>query len=235
MSRSSLFESDGDSSDSESDGDSSSIGEPEPFHRQTRERSTRKPLEERTTHWRFIRHPAFQQWAHATFISGRAQPIPSVLIKSSCRHPAPEQLLQAPVVLERTTSDVPQSSIPPSPGNYRFDAEGRIQTFICPPDARGCKLGNQASSYGPNISGVTQGILDDALKQRASEQCMPLYINSFVQRQQLRVANPGTNQSAERRAVVENANHFDQIYSQTRDAMQGRLHFQPPRRSNTIR
>merc|ERR1712232_1163917 len=80
------------------------------------------------------------------------------------------------------------------------------------------------------FTAMEQQVLQDAVKRRASEQCMPLYLDTFVQRQIVRGRDTTTGGTSQRELLKQQANRFDVAYGQAQSAMEGRLSFQPPTR-----
>merc|ERR1712151_1286924 len=94
-----------------------------------------------------------------------------------------------------------------------------------------CLPGSRRNSRVLCSSGMMeQQVLQDAVKRRASEQCMPLYLDTFVQRQIVRGRDTTTGGTSQRELLKQQANRFDVAYGQAQSAMEGRLSFQPPTR-----
>merc|ERR1712217_493497 len=97
--------------------------------------------------------------------------------------------------------------------------------------------GARGSMLQPCFASTTEAeklALADAVKQRANEQCLPLYVDCFVQRQALRCNATSGNDTANRQAVALQANRFDERYAKAQDVIQDRLSFKPPGRRNSV-
>jgi len=190
----------------------------------------KRSIEEKAGEWKFVRQPAFQDWAVATAVSGQEQPVPEQL------RSATPQLIAAPLALERTTSvqlPLPQSLR--SPANIVRTSSGSVQTFMrshAPP----------AATCGPRARILTDAeriALDTSTKQRANEQCMPLYVDAFLKRQTVRAeqmfaaASPVAG-GRQRAIVTQEANRFDECYGTVQTVIARNISFHPPARSNSI-
>lgn len=203
-----------------------------------------RSMEEKTAQWRLVRLPEFQSWARATLYTGSPQPVPVVLSQSNDVGQSCRMLLPPPVALERRVSVQLPPEHPSSP-TRRWNHDGTVQTFVAWQDEHGRSARGVAKTSGyayASSSEAERQILGDAVKQRANEQCMPLYVNCFTQRQVLRRRSDGGGEASAaypqppgaRMAVVELANRFDTHYGKTQEAIHGRLGFRPPARSNTV-
>lgn len=203
-----------------------------------------RSIEEKTEHWRLVRQPEFQSWARATLYTGCPQPVPEVLSKNNGVGPSRQMLLLPPVALERSISAQLPAEQPTSP-TRRWNDDGTLQTFVAWQDEHGRTSRGVSQASGAayaSSSEVEKQILGDAVKRRANEQCMQLYVDCFTQRQMLRRRSYDGGEACAaysqpppvRMAVAELANRFDAHYGKTQEAMHGRLGFRPPTRSHSV-
>jgi hypothetical protein len=101
---------------------------------------------------------------------------------------------------------------------------GSVQTFV--------KWNQQ--TVGGSVSDPSQSYVDDAVKKRANEQCMPLLLRNQIERQGLRMGRRTGDRRCARVQTLELAGKFESVYAETRNAMEGRLCFDPPSRSNSV-
>eukprot|EP00435_Cladocopium_sp_Y103_P002619 s979_g1.t1 len=119
----------------------------------------------------------------------------------------------------------------------RRGADGKVQTFICWQDARG--VGGYPTRRKPEaeLSQSDQQLLQDAVKQRVNQLCMPSYTASFQRRQVLRFGEGGDasgGYATGRRQVAEEAIRFNHLYALAQASIEGRLSFDPPQRANSV-
>jgi len=101
---------------------------------------------------------------------------------------------------------------------------GTYQTFV---------KWNQEDVRGSVID-PSKSYFDDAVKQRANEQCMPLLLRNQQQRQTLRTGRRVGERRCARVQTIALAGKFESVYAETRNTMEGRLCFDPPSRSNSV-
>mmetsp|Transcript_20078 Transcript_20078/g.41445 ORF Transcript_20078/g.41445 Transcript_20078/m.41445 type:complete len:264 (+) Transcript_20078:3-794(+) len=187
-------------------------------------RSTRqhRTLEEKASHWRIVRTPAFEAWARDTFVTQADQPKPHFASSEI----SGLELLPAPVPLPRSTS----WQEPPHRESTTAlrGRDGKLQTFVTWQDEQG-RTGRRRKAISADFSPEEERFLQDAVKQRANQLCLPVYTASFLRRQKVRCST-----APERREVAAEANRFNNLYALTQAAMEGRLSFAPPVRSNSV-
>lgn len=239
----------GDSSSSSNDTSCEAGSESEEDMVQTgshrRQERTVRTIEAKSTQWQVVRQPAFQNWARTTMFTGQPQPLPDSLCGASDCRPSPELLLAPEEMLLRSQShDVapptsPHSHSPTHSSLWTRTPDGDVQTFLRWQDNHGRVSRAPARRHASTV--VETVALSDAVKMRAGEQLMPLYVDSFLKRQTLRAAPSeassqviGVQTESNRKAVTAEANRFDLRYGNAQDAIQHRLCFRPPKRSNTV-
>ncbi|CAJ1421760.1 unnamed protein product [Effrenium voratum] len=155
------------------------------------------------------------------FLGGSPARVPAALLRStSAPNPSPCAELASP------------SSAAAAARHYaRARGPDGIQTFVRWQDQRGrvevSKNRGRRQEVSQALSPTQQQVLEDAVKQRANQLCLPSYTASFLRRQKLRA------KSARQQVAVE-ANRFNSLYAQAQASIEGRLTFNPPARSNSV-
>lgn len=197
---------------------------------------------EKATRWRVVKHPAFQSWARSVAFTGRPLPPPLELAGRRGRRPS---AVGSPLALKRSASvhepGAAGGRSPLSPGSpgWLRDASGNAKTFVAWQDSRG-RTGRAPAAAGRHgsrrLTVAEASALSDAVKERAGEQCMHVYVSSLAARTQLRggARASAAAAGAARLAVVQEARRFDERYALTQDAIGERLCFRPPKRCNSV-
>jgi hypothetical protein len=159
------------------------------------------------------------------------------------------ELTAVPPALLLPPEEIPSPPLPPlsrhkttSP-RIQWSESARIACHASTPTLRRiCSPGGSMETFvkwnqqtvGGSVSDPSQSYVDDAVKKRANEQCMPLLLRNQIERQGLRMGRRTGDRRNARVQTLELAGKFESVYAETRNAMEGRLCFDPPSRSNSV-
>jgi len=230
-------------SDEESDVESEESEDEEeqepPRHRRSM-RSTRKS-EEKTTHWKIVNLPEFQDWAKRCHFHQEALPVPPSVIdiaNGDAPLPDPEaRLPQSRKVKKRSTvRKLPSEEAVVG----RKDSQGVLVPFVRL--GRTCTAEETCTSMAAELDRV-----EDAIKKRANGEVMPLLVQSVISRTRMRfgtdpglVSLDGTVSvtiggfAAAKKDVAKEANKFDRSYARVRESIESFASFMPLRRNHTV-
>jgi len=228
--------------------------DPEVFSTHRRSSRGTRGLEEKSTQWKIVHLPVFQDWARESVFQQESVPVPQALEemrKNGALLPQREARLRkskrklkrsssAPMV--RLRSSRPLVGLKDSEGvlvsfvrfGQRLKVEDTMRATTSVTTVNSMEMTDNTST--PPV--VAREAQDEAVLKRANSGVMTLLVQTFVTRSRMRNASQAAvdmdmDDQYSRPKITAEANKFDRSYARMRNTIEERISFVPLQRAHT--